>query len=346
MAEALDLEFPEFSAAAMKLSGAIASNEDVRFFLSTRDVTKSNATRFICWMISFGFLSASDVAWARELFSLYHDYRRLLGRLSDLQNPIIDITNMSESRLIQVDVFRGMHWFGRHASDLKLSPFLTADASVRMTRVLVLLSLNFENFTYTQSYDRYPYITFLLTLDFCSQTGLPSVFAEAMSFFLTREFLVLVNIPQMLENPTNTEQHFHEIDEQLVVYAPAVILPMRAAGQGSVHFALRWEMLLFAHEHRIRPLLLIWDQILLNRTRFREYLSALVLAHVKQIPPVRGDEIVVEKMQRFKDWDVGRLIDDCDKFTGKRYEIRCPTQWTLVILIVVGLLVLAWLFSR
>jgi hypothetical protein len=340
MGDSFDLEFPEFSAAAVKLSGAISSIEDVRLFLSARDITKSNATRFVCWMISFGFLSPSEVAWARQLFSLYEDYRCRLGTLTDLQNPITDIVSESESRLIQVDVFRGIHWFERHAIDLRLSPFLISHASLRMTRVLVLLSLNFESLSYTQSYDRYSYITFLLTLDFCAQTGLPSVFAEAMSFFLTHEFLVLVDIPRMLENPMQTELHFHEIDEKLVVYAPAVILPMRAAGQGSVHFALRWEMLLFAHEHRIRPLLLIWDQILVNRRRFREYLLALVFAHVRQIPPVRGDEIVVEKLQKFKDWDVGRLIDDSEMFVRKEYQIKCPTQRMVLIAIVIALVVL------
>jgi hypothetical protein len=46
MSNIANIEFPEFSAAVLKLSGAIDSIEDIHLFLATRDVTKSNSTRF------------------------------------------------------------------------------------------------------------------------------------------------------------------------------------------------------------------------------------------------------------------------------------------------------------
>jgi hypothetical protein len=269
-----------------------------------------------------------------------------LNTLSDPFTPISSISSESESHLIQTDVFRGMHWFSRHASDLKLTPLLTSDADLRITRILVLLSLNFEDLSYTQSYDRYSYITFLLGLDFCSQTGLPAIFAESMAFFLTREFLSLVNIPRMFTNPVKTELHFKEIDVALMNFAPEIMGSLQAAGQGSIHFALRWEMLLFAHEHKIRPLLLIWDQILVNRQHFKDYVKALVFAHVRQIPPARENEIVVEKLQGFRDWEVVELLEDGEGILGKRDRMEKVKQLFVVIVIVItiGLLVIVYVW--
>jgi hypothetical protein len=167
-------------------------------------------------------------------------------------------------------------------------------------------------FFYTQGYDRFVLISHLLGLDFCGQTSLSADFAEAMSFFLGAQFIRLVNIAGFLDNPAATEVHFRRMDADMMTYAPNVMIPLRRISQGSIHFALRWELLLFADEYHARPMLLLWDQVLVRRKDFDAFLYALCVAHARQVPPAGPDETVIEKIQNWKEWDVMKIVADAD----------------------------------
>jgi hypothetical protein len=302
--------FSEISAAVLKLSGVVFSIDDAYSFLSNPNPEKSNATRFICWMIVFKLASPSHTSWATDLFARYQNYQLLMTKLSNPLNPLASIPSERESRTISSDIFRGMASFKKRATDLNLSPFLTMDAERRVVRILVLMSLTFPGLDYTQSYDRYCFTNYLLTLDFCSQTSLPPAFAEAMCFRLSYEWLNIAEVSKSLQNPNSTELHFDKMDQQLMRIVPALMAPLRAAGQGSIHFAFRWELLCFADEHAVKPLLLIWDHILLHRNDFRPYLGALCFGHVHQIPTPGPHDIVGKKLQTLRDWPVWKVFTD------------------------------------
>jgi hypothetical protein len=183
-------------------------------------------------------------------------------------------------------------------------------------------------------------------LTFCSEMSLPPTFAESMCFPLSRRWLSLVQISNFLEHPPATELHFNELNDNLMLFAPGFMIPLRQARQGSIHFAFRWELLLFADEHPIKPLLLIWDQILLHQINLKQYLSALCLAHVHQIPPLLPNEIVVEKLQTFRDWDVRRILTDAE-FIVKNQVIQ-PFWQTgqFRVMILAGLLLMAFFWKH
>jgi hypothetical protein len=90
------------------------------------------------------------------------------------------------------------------------------------------------------------------------------------------------------------------------------MIQLKRAGHGSIHFALRWELLLFADEYQAHPMLLLWDQILVRRKEFETFLYALCVAHASQVPPAEPDEIAIRKVQNWKDWDVMKIVEDAD----------------------------------
>jgi hypothetical protein len=140
-----------------------------------------------------------------------------------------------------------------------------------------------------------------------------------------------------------TEKHFNEMDEKLMVLVPGLMIPLRRAGQGSIHFALRWELLLFADEHTIKSLMLVWDHILIHLAHFREYLEGLCLAHVRQVPPPGPHEIVVEKLQTFRDWDVRKLLIDAEVLAGRPvHSFSKMFFFAVAILLVVLIVVFFW----
>jgi hypothetical protein len=335
----------EIEAAGLKLRGAVFSIDDAYSFLSNPDPEKSNATRFICWMIVLRLTSHSDASWPSDLFSLYQKYHGFIQRLSNPMDPLASISNERESQTISSDVSRGMCSFRKHATDLTLGPFLTADAEHRIVRILALLSLNFSELDYTQSYDRYCFITYLLTLAFCAQTSLPPAFAEAMCFHLSREWLSIVDVSKFLQNPNATELHFKEMDDQLMLFAPGLMVPLLAAGHGSIHFAFRWELLCFADEHSVKALMLIWDHILLHRRDFKAYMAALCFAHIRQVPPPAAHEIVIEKLQGFRDWNVRKILDDAETFVRGSSEPWWGSP-TFLLVILGGFLLLVYFWKR
>jgi hypothetical protein len=260
-------------------------------------------------------------------------------------DPLASLESERESHTISSDVFRGMPWFSDHASRLNLTPFLTADAESRVVRILALMSLTFSQLSYTQSYDRYVFVNFLLCLTFCSESSLPPAFAEAMCFHLARRWINLVQVSSLVENATATELHFVELDDQLKLFAPGIMIPLRQSGQSSIHFAFRWQLLLFADEHSIKPLLLIWDQILLHQMNFKRYMSVLCLAHVRQIPPLLPQEIPIEKLQTFRDWDVRRILSDAESILKNEFP---EPWWNTVefrVVILAGFLLLSFLWK-
>jgi hypothetical protein len=333
------LSLSDVSAAVRGITTAISSIDDANTFLANPDPDKSNATRFVSWIVVLRLGSPSPSSWPSDLFGFYHSYQLLLAKLTNPSEPLRCIPSEAEARTIASDVSRGMSWFTKHAEDLGLSGGLTADAEERVVRVLVLLSLTFSEFRYTQSYDRYAFITYLLALDFCGQGGLPPDFAEAMCFPLAREWLSIRRVSHFLERPAATELHFNEMDDALMSFAPKLMGPLRRAGHGSIHFAFRWELLLFADEHDVKPLLLIWDHILLHRSDFKRYMRALCLAHVKQIARHGRREITMERVQTYRGWDVQRIIKDANIIAAQQASSFWDSMHVIVILLA-GLLLL------
>lgn len=342
------VSYSDVSAAAYKLMGSIFTLGDVDAFLSHMDVNKDNSTRFVCWLIAFGLLAPDHEKWADQLYRLYEKYEdNVIPLLHDPANPLQSVTS-SSATIIQCDLMRGIHWFEMFAKELKLSDFYTKDAELMATRVLSALSLSVPGFSYCQGYDRYMFMTQLLALDFCAQSGLDPQFAEAISFFLADQFIKMTHISRYLENPVLTEEHFEKMDQVMMTVVPDTMRLLSVAQQGSIHFALRWELLLFADEYDARPLMLLWDQVLRNKEKYEQFLFGLCIAHIKQVPVAAPHEIMVEKIQQFKSWNIQEIVQDASYYMSfeKQSIWNMDNLTTKYILFLLALLLLLWILIR
>jgi len=311
-------EYSEVQAALSNVAGAQFTMDGVRGFLRKLDLDKDNSTRLVCWLASFGILSPRHDRWVDELYGLYQRYGELIDlRIADAARPL---DQAPQASIIAGDVSRSMSWFAGMAADLRLAPALTGDAELRATRVLSAQALGVAGFSYCQGYDRYVLVSHALALAFCGANGLGPGFAEAVTFALSDRLVETAQVRRYLDDVSSTAAHYARMDRVLAKVAPDTMRLLQDMQQGSIHFALRWELLLFADEHGLRGLTLLWDQILCAGDQCAEFLFGLCVAHAVQVPLAGPGEMMIEKIQTFRDWDVPRIIVGAPAFVGAGRE--------------------------
>jgi hypothetical protein len=332
-----DLE-SSLSSAISSVQAPFSTKAGVSAFLSSRDLHKPNDHRLFAWLVELDLIPLSSDTWARALSSRCSVYRAL-ERVPPPEE---------EARVIRADTSRSVLWFAEMARDF-LVPAAKADAEGMANRILIAMKRN-----YVQGYDRYVFVCLYLALEFCAREGLPLEVGEAIAFDLSREFISLSGITRFLENPGETQAHFGRMDADLKKYAPGWMAMLNCSGQGSIHFALRWELLLFADEYPVRELLLIWDNALRWRERYADFLYALCIAHVKcaALPKPECHEIPIVVIQTYKGWDVPQVLDEAVEIMG---VARKRSKWALVTMankkymyvwIIVAACLLVWFLRK
>jgi len=211
------------------------------------------------------------------------------------------------------------------------------------------MTLSSVDFRYIQGYDRFVFVVYAVALDFALHFGLCRELAEAICYRLAQELITLVQIGSFLEEPMRTQLYFDEKDQTLMDYAPAIMTALRMDRHGSIHFALRWQILLFADEYRAKPLLFLWDKVVEHRDVYKSFLYGLCIAHVRQVPPPIPDEITVEKIQRYKDWNVFAAVEFAEDWIRRPAPGPAPPLMKTLIVVIfasaVILLVMRWIFG-
>jgi hypothetical protein len=284
-----------------------SNRDEIILFLSSRDPDKPNDVRLISWLVAFNVIPSTPSKWSHSLSTLYTEYLNIRSSLST-SNESFDFDLGPIDRIIKSDTSRSIVWFTEMSQNPIFSDLSSLDGE--FTANCILAVLHRQSFSYIQGYDRYVFVTLLLAFDFCVKADLPSDFAEAISFNLSREFIKLTEISTFLENAAETQSHFERLDEELLIFAPAWLTLLRRSHQGSIHFALRWELLLFADEYPVKSLLLLWDHTLKWKTEFHRFRTALSIAHVKQTPLPTQNEMPIEVIQNYRGWDVSQVIDE------------------------------------
>lgn len=337
----------DIDAAVCRLTGLFYTMDDTKVFLSSTEFNKNNSTRFICWLISFNIISPNYEKWSDQLFNLYTKYDKMMKLfIKDPNNPLSDVPSKSAT-VIESDVVRGVRWFQSLAADLQLSEYYTSDVELRTIRMFAILTHESLSYSYTQGHDRYMFVNLLLALDFSAHSGLTCDFAEAIAFYLAREFISMTAISKYLDNVTETEDHFLHMDEEFTKVAPEIMHQLAIVGQSSIHFALRWELLLFADEYDIKRLLFLWDQILNEKKIYRKFLFALCVAHIQQIPPALPGEVMVEKIQTFRNWNVQKILFDANNYlkTSSKPKFKL-THVVYLMIVIVALLYFYYLVGK
>jgi hypothetical protein len=209
-----------------------------------------------------------------------------------------------------------------------------AEAEGRARRILVTIALDSPNCLYTQGQDRFVWVSYLVSLSFAAAGGLPLDFAEAMAFNLGRTFILRNEIARQLENFPAIEHHFLQLDELVRREEPRVATYLQYSCHSSVHYALKWQLTFFADEHNAYELLFLWDQILAREADLDGFIRCLCVGHLRQVPiPVEPDEMALT-IQRHKNWDVVKILDDAIELMGKRDETTCRSCLSAVVYVI------------
>ncbi|EAY09768.1 hypothetical protein TVAG_414200 [Trichomonas vaginalis G3] len=299
--------------ALISQSGDIYDFDDVQEFLLRRDFRKPVEIRFLAWLIRFSIIPAARSEWVSKLQSKYSAYKVLCQHFfkESIDTPLVKLEN-DIAYTIRVDIERTHTWFLNLAKLLHIPQTFLENTNIMVERILSVITLDTPNLSYVQGHDRYAWISLLIGLFFIAKGGLNADFAEAMAFYLSRAFIAYNPISQDIENFSKIEAHFKILDALVEKHVPEAYAMLNSVGHSSMHYALKWELTLFADEHNIHELMYLWDQILGRLEDITDFLRYLCVAHIQQVPiPKMADEMA-QAIQRNRNWDLPHLIDFAD----------------------------------
>jgi len=287
----------------------LQSQNGVSAFLESVDLKKDNVIRFVAWLNALQIIPISPNAILESFESHADRYRTLVREKFDVQPVPHD-----DCSLIEMDVRRGMHIARAHSQTLGLSDDQLSFCELHCQRILTILSRSSPKFSYTQGFDRFASIAYLISLNFALAVGQDASFAEPLAYFLTEQLLTLSSAACMLDAGGSVLKGHASLDHRIKDLYPELWASLKEANHSSIHFAFRWKILMFADEHDLTSLFLIWDQLIAHRRQYSRYMEALCLAHIGQVP-VEPDVFMVDRLQNFKQWDVPKLIADANRLS-------------------------------
>jgi hypothetical protein len=304
--------------------GILVDESGVRAFLDRPDPAKDQLTRFIAWLFTFGLVPLNS----EGIFAAFCEFRDDYERLKALHlTDGVPSTTPALNRLVRGDVERTVTWFVKLAPQLGIPERLYPQAEAITHRVLIFIGNSSPRYTYVQGYDRFVFLSYLVTLNFFANCGEHVEFVEPLTFQLTKRFLALGDIIDLLGNFQELHRHFGQLDADIRIMYPALWERLVRIGYSTLHFALRWEILMFADEHSVTDLFLLWDKLVAHRNHYPQYMRAMCLAHLGQVPADEGVSSI-QTFQTFQNWDtvallneVDRLVDDGSWTTGQTIAI-------------------------
>lgn len=288
----------------------ISTRKDAENFLLTEKNSKNYTDRYISWMLMLNILNPSKDSWADYICQLCSKYESFLNSklVENPSDPLLALSDEQESQ-IQNDLRRTIRFFNDLAKSANLPYIKQNGVLFRVARVLTMMNLTESKFTYIQGCERYVYICYLISILFTTENDLPDMIAEASAYYLATKMIELSGISHYLSDPTRLENHFRELDQKMYQINPNLMNYLSKQMQTSIHFALRWEILLFAEEHDYAGIITLWDRIICHKTAMQQYIEALCLAHFAQVPICK-----LGQLQHYKNWNMQKLIADADKF--------------------------------
>jgi hypothetical protein len=313
----------------------LVGHGDVSSFLTTVDLNKDHCERLIAWLIAFDILPQGAQAISDSITRHIQQYKDLVrAKLAENADYPTRALSREEGKLIEDDTQRGIAWFTELARQIGVPDSDLSLAQAHTSRILTMLSLSGNDLRYAQGFERFAFISYCLALKF-SITAQMEDFAEPITYYLTEKLIRLSRLTPLLETDV-VEEHFEKLDVKIKKLCPEVWRALERAGHSSVHFALRWEILMFADEHNLAGKLLIWDQLIARRrppSLYTRYLRWLCLAHIGQVRPESDDQLLGQ-LQNNKNWDVPALISSANLLARPR--AISPVNWGVISVTVVA----------
>jgi hypothetical protein len=315
---------PEILQSVVRIMAQFPDQASVRSFLKSPTVHKDNAARFLAYLISFGLVPPDPGAIVTAISGICEDYvLRMNNTLGDsIDEPLTRLTPVQTST-ISTDLRRGIFWFHARATEIGIPEEQRADPILRVSRVLALLALSSSDNDYIQGYDRFALLSYALALNFVITVNIPvtALVAEPLTCLLTEKLIGLSEAPQLLTDNLEGILRYYKTDRAIKKHFPVVAARLKQDRACARHFALTWELSLWADRHTANNLLLVWDALIAHRKDLLRFKRALTLAHIKQLRLNEG-RFILQELNEFSDWDVVELVKAAEKFLVKPNKVK------------------------
>ncbi|KAH0789759.1 TBC1 domain protein [Histomonas meleagridis] len=295
----------------------INSNEDnpidvekIQQMASTGLDTFPDIDRFYCWLVLLGIFPNQFTKWAdtlRELKAQYDDYVNFtnLGNWHKeyiLPNTTIDDFQENHALgIIHLDIVRS----GRLFYFLPPRPIKNVTIKVpeedilfefqehlrRLERILHTFRVLHSGLGYMQGFNEItiiiyyvlskPWVTIEKTI---SDEALDIV--ECLTFHCFQKLMTVTQLPEFYTTQDESSIIMHKLktfDSLIAIHLPYAHDVISSLGIHPIFYCLRWFTLLFAQEHDLPSLLMIWDSIFAHFKDLTDYLFYVGLGHLKMI---------------------------------------------------------------
>ncbi|KAK8841044.1 hypothetical protein M9Y10_027881 [Tritrichomonas musculus] len=287
-------------------------------FLRSKDLSKSNTSRYISWMILFNGIPEDPELWPLTFYHIIRSYRSKLDYyLKDPNKKVFNIPKCLDDKTtdaIRSDVHRATNWFRRFALTVGNDQKLIDDQEIetRIVRFICIMLSEAPQFHYNQGYERFAFVSFSLSLYLSVKLGLGLIEAEAFSVPLFRRIIGNLEIDSFLSHESSMMQYFSDIDAYLMNTNREMMDNLMKEQISSAQFAANWVCVLFSDSHTPLSCLLIWDHFWLHQKDSKQFLNALISAHLKQIELLEDASEQMNAIQQFGDWNVENIIDEAE----------------------------------
>ena len=301
-------------------------------FLQELDERKDNYNRTLAWLHSFKLISINDIS--SSVFSLFNKYQNILSMPGISNDPFQHLID-SDKYLIQADTDRSSYWFYKLMDQIGFNSESNVDKINNVKRILSIIKI--LTGVYLQGYERYACISFLLAYEFASSIDEDEHFAEAIGFFICDSFLKIVNINRLVTDVNLTKAIFEKMDKRIKKIHPVEYEAMYKMNVTSIYYGLKWQLLTFADEYpSFFDILLLWDQIIVHKDIYDEYIFELCITHVKQIK-FDSDSLYIETIQNKRDWNVKEVIRQTNQVFEHKNQIKILALSIFIVFFVIAL---------
>ena len=317
----------------------IKNCKDADQFLKQNTLQKNNISRLIAYLFKLGLLKEDN-----QIGSTINKLKKTYFTLTELylqdnfDSPLEKIDKSSKATIL-ADVKRSLLWFEDACVLLGVENIYQNNASQIVYRILSMIELTNKELSYIQGFDRYVFLTYTLALYFVQKSKINIKYAEALSYHMSVK-LLLNSRPDILLNDPNSFRAFKKIDRLINNFLPKTMRILKENEFSSFHFAIRWRLILFCDEHDANGTFLIWD-FLLQYPNVDDFFCELACAHVKQVP-IKDSFSAVETIQRFKNWDNTKIIQDALTYKKKFHSQKF--SYLMIIVIIFCFIILLFSF--
>ena len=302
--------------------------------------------RCFAWLVLLNVFPRYAVEWPDRLSDMikkYHDFVSDYG-VSDWTEKtfpsIVRADNMSVSQpklmlTIYSDIARsGRQFFffpaiepPNDAPDDKLSFFIPHIR--RLERILYIFAMLNPSLSYMQGFNELaiPFYYVMLQPNREKNAEISSEIldeVEALTFYCFQKLMTDTSLPELYTTQDQSSIIMHQLNKfvnLMHTHLPETAEAIEALQIHPIFYCLRWFTLLFAQEHDLPSLLVIWDSLFAHFSTFIDYIFYVGLGHLKMVENRINKNYYSQTIEALQHLNVSGKVKDILEYANEYWEI-------------------------